>query len=90
VEPKDNPLAGVSRVFVIEISPAVERGVAHSLQNLAESRFSVRHFGQLVATSSPLFGRQNIIKENVRCQIESIADCKIPFHRYYTKMVEKR
>jgi hypothetical protein len=39
VEPKNNPLAGVSMVLVTEISPAEVKGVAHSLQNLAVSGF---------------------------------------------------
>jgi hypothetical protein len=55
VVPLIESLAGVRKVLVweTEISTVDGRGAAHSLQNLAASGFSERHFGHCVGTSSP-------------------------------------
>ena len=61
---------GFFMVLVIETSLIETIWVPQSAQNLDVSGLSVLHFGHFIATSSLCFGRQNIIKENVRCQID--------------------
>lgn len=79
MEPKVNPLVGVLRVLVTEISPTEVRGVAHSLQNFAVSGFSVWHFGQCVATSSPYLVGQILSRNGKECQTQSGEVCQFNF-----------